>query len=122
MRTLEQIIDTLVVNYDIDALSDALSDAFYCTYKDYHMDGKYYPQTLESPAEYPEFIADGYNDYVSMIVDELVDVLSDYDERDIQIITNNISTICSALDMEFYDENTYIEKAIERIGVDNYFR
>lgn len=116
MMTLDFIIDTLVANCDRGALSDTLIDAFYETYHNYHMEGKYYRQTLECPAEYPEFIADGYGDYVDMVVDELLGYFSDYDKADRQIIYDNIEKICSELDADFYDEEKYTEKATNEIG------
>ena len=118
MMTLEMIMNTIIANCDVDVLNDAISDAFMNTYGNYHMDGKYYPQTLESPAEYPEFIADGYEDYVDMVIDELLGYFSDYDDKDRQLISDNLEKICNELDVEFYDEDTYITKAIDRVDMD----
>ena len=111
MMTLDMIISNAFNNRD--DIADCVADAFSNTLS-YKFVGKYYPATRWEPEEYPDVEVDGYDDYVNECVSAVMGIFGDsWDNKDEQLVVDNIATIMSDIDVDFMDENTYWEKGVD---------
>ena len=111
MLTLEQIIATAYNNRDViaDDMADAFTETLY-----YDFEGKYYPATMWEPAEYPDAIVDGYEDYKECAVKSVMGIFGDFwNTAEEQIVVDNITKIMSEIDVDFLSEDAYYDKGVD---------
>lgn len=112
MKTLEQIIAIAYNNRE--NIADEVYDAFSDTVS-FKVISKGSAPTFNDPGEAPEFEINGYDEYEEWVQNAIIGTVfgDSWDISDETLIGSNLKEIMNAIDVEFFDEETYCDKGYE---------